>query len=357
MKRGVEEVIATCARAWVDIDHPARVEAVEATLDLDSHRFTDEAMAFAVNRTMHVFSDREALQSWGDQLAGLGQGRVLAVLNPGHIPLVEVQDLVAGLLAGFAWRGTVSSRSPLLLPAFLDELLHAFGGHSLVDAAVGSFDDVVHGADLLVASGSDSTIADVAARAEAAGLDREHCWLRGHRFSVTILDGAESQEELLDAAEDMLLYEGQGCRSAAIVFAPESLSPDGLLEAMAAFRGTFPVHPRTSGSLTMQKGFLAALDRPHAWGDGPSFLLSRGDAEEQGPGHVRWVSYEHPDAVSAWVRAQRDGLQSVYVREERQSVWSRRCGLDTERLGTAQRPPLTWSPDGMSHKEFFQEHF
>lgn len=357
MTHGVEDVIAVCARAWMDIDHPARVDAVDATMDVDGHRFTEEAVAFAVNRTMHVLQDMDGLRTWRTGLSGLGEGRTLAVLNPGHIPFAEIQDLVAALLAGFSWRGTVSKRSPWLLPAFLDDLMHTFEGSALMDAAVGDFDDVVTGADLLIASGTDATMDEVAARARGVGLGREHCWLRGHRFSVAILDGVESQDELLCAAEDMLLHEGQGCRSAAIVFAPETLSPDGLLEAMATFRGTFPVHPRTSGSLVMQKGFLAALDLPHAWGDGPSFLLSRGEAEEQGPGHVRWVPYEHPDAVSAWVSAHRGSLQSIYVREERQDVWSERCGQSTELLGTAQRPPLTWSPDGMSHREFFQEHF
>ncbi len=357
MNRDVCDVLAACAQMWIDIDHPARVEAVEATLRSDGHRFTEEAMAFAVNRTMHALQDVDAMQTWHKQLAGLGEGRTLAVLNPGHIPFVEIQDLVAALLAGFAWRGTVSSRSPWLMPAFLDELLHLFGGNSCMDAAIGSFEEVVTGADLLIASGSDDTMKDVAQRAADAGFPRERCWLRGHRFSVAILDGKETQDELIAAAEDMMLHEGQGCRSTAIVFAPESHSPDGLLEALATFRGTFPVHPRTSGALVMQRGFLAAVDWPHAWGEGPSFLLSRGEAEEQGPGHVRWTAYRQPDVVSAWVAENRGRLQSVYVREERQVNWSERCGMDAERLGSAQRPPLDWYPDGMSHKEFFQEHF
>ncbi|PIQ63244.1 MAG: hypothetical protein COV99_04190 [Bacteroidetes bacterium CG12_big_fil_rev_8_21_14_0_65_60_17] len=357
MTPDVCEVLSACAREWVDVDHPVRVAAVEATLDLDTHRFTEEAVAFAINRSMDTLRDVDVLRSWCRQLKGLGNGRRLAVLNPGHIPLVELQDLVAAVLAGFTWRGTVSSRSPWLLPSFLDELLHTFGGSSCMDAAVASVEDVLQEADLLIASGSDETMDIISGKAADAGIPRERCWLRGHRFSVAVLDGAESSDELVAASEDMLLHEGLGCRSAAIVFVPEDQSPDALLEALAVFRGTFPVHPKTSGALVMQKGFLAALDQPHAWGDGPSFLLSCGEAEEQGPGHIRWVPYGHPEEVSSWISGHRERLQSVYVREERLDTWSERCGMQVEQLGSAQRPPLSWCPDGMSHKEFFQEHF
>ncbi len=345
------DVLATAALRWSDPDYPARVRAVEATLDLDN-RFTGEAIAFAVNQQMSLLTP-EALERWQKTLGG-GDGRVVGVLNPGNIPMVELQDLVAVLLAGFAWRGTVSSRSSALLPAFLDELRTVADGLVPVDARISTLSDILDEAWGLMASGSDDTLAEVASRATAAGIPAARQWMRGHRFSVAILDGGEDEEERLDLAEDALLHEGLGCRSAAVLFAPATQGPDDVLHAFATFRGTFPAHPATSGSLKMQQAFLEALDVPHAWADGMAFLISRGEAEVQQPGHIRWVPYETPDVVAEWVEVHRNRLQAVYARRERVDVWSRRLGLVVEPLGTAQRPGLDWNPDGRSHADFFE---
>ncbi|MEQ9104374.1 MAG: acyl-CoA reductase [Rhodothermales bacterium] len=352
------DVLATAALRWSDPDHPARVRAVKATLEMDN-RFTEEAIIFAVNQQMSLLTP-EALERWQKKLAGVATGaehhsaqRVVGVLNPGNIPMVELQDLVAVLLAGFAWRGTVSSRSSALLPAFLDELRTVADGRVPVDAQVTTLQEVLDEAWGLMASGSDDTLAEVTSLALEAGIPASRQWMRGHRFSIAILDGGEDEEERLDLAEDALLHEGQGCRSAALIFATATQGPDEILDAFATFRGTFPAHPATSGSLKMQQAFLEALDAPHAWADGMAFLISRGEAELQQPGHIRWVPYESPDIVTAWVGEHRNALQAVYTRRERAGVWSERLSVVVEPLGTAQRPELDWNPDGRSHADFF----
>jgi hypothetical protein len=348
------DVLATVARQWSDPDHPARERAVETTLDLDN-RFTEEAIAFAVNQQMSLLTPA-AMEAWQTRLRGEGGSddrRVIGVLNPGNIPFVELQDLVAVLLAGFAWRGTVSSRSSALLPAFLDEVQAVAEGVVTVNARVCSLDEVLEEAWALMASGSDDTLAKVASRAVGAGIPTSRQWMRGHRFSVAILDGGEDEEERLDLAEDALLHEGLGCRNVALLFAPATQGPDDVLDAFATFRGTFPAHPTTSGSLKMQQAFLEALDVPHAWADGMAFLLSKGPAEVQQPGHIRWVPYESPESVTAWADEHRHALQAVYARRDRLDVWSKRLGRPVEPLGAAQRPDLDWEPDGKSHAAFF----
>lgn len=353
------DVLATVASRWSDPDHPPRARAVEATLDLDN-RFTEEAIAFAVNQQMSLLTP-DALERWQKKLGDGETGtehhsaqRVVGVLNPGNIPMVELQDLVAVLLAGFAWRGTVSSRSPALLPAFLEELRTVADGAVPVDARISTLSDILDEAWALIASGSDDTLADVSSRAVAAGIPVTRQWMRGHRFSIAILDGGEDEEELLDVAEDALLHEGLGCRSTALLFVPATQGPDGVLDAFATFRGTFPAHPSTAGSLKMQQAFLEALDVPHAWADGMAFLMSRGEAEVQQPGHIRWVPYTSPVGVAEWVDKHRHTLQAVYARRERTDVWSERLGVPVDPLGTAQRPGLDWNPDGRSHADFFR---
>lgn len=352
------DALASVAREWSDPDHAPRAQAVEETLDLDN-RFTEEAITFAVNQQMSLLTE-PALRAWQTELggAGVGQGMTLGVLNPGNIPMVELQDFTAALLAGFAYAGTVSSRSSVLFPAFVEAVTVALRNANPEfrpeeRVRLGTFNDVMSVADALIASGNDDTMDIVRARAVEAGLQPEAMWIRGHRTSVAILDGGEDEEERLDLAEDALLHEGLGCRNASLVFAPSTLGPDPLLDAFATFRGLFPAHPGTSGGLKMQQAFLAAVDAPHAWAEGMPFLLSKGDPEAQSPGHIRWSTYDAPDMIVDWMSANGDAVQCVLARKDRVDVWAGRLGRSVEPLGTAQRPALDWCPDGRSHQSFF----
>ncbi|MDE2995449.1 MAG: hypothetical protein OXT73_01720 [Bacteroidota bacterium] len=331
-------VLSKVARQWLDPDYGVREDAIERSLEADN-RFTEAALNFAINQQMALLTS-EALQAWQTEL-GWQPNESVAVLNPGNIPFVELQDLVAVLLSGRRYFGTVSSKSPALLPAFASDMLSLVPDLplDLVD-----FEEAVGSADRVWASGSDETMDWVREQAAEYGIEEERCWLRGHRFSVSVLNGQESSEDLVDLAEDVLLHEGLGCRNVSIIFAPESLSIDPVLEAMATFRGMFEAHERTAGQLKMQQALLQAVDVPHAWADGHQFLISRGEAEVQAPGHVRWVPYTDRSQAETWISAQASTIQAVFSIMRELKV-----PCPVEHLGQAQRPSLTWAPDGRSH--------
>jgi hypothetical protein len=330
--------LADAALAWGDPDHPRRARAVRRTLG-EGNRFTDEALAFALNQAMAEI-DRASLERW---LGGRTARRLLrvGVLEAGNVPLAGLQDYLAVQVVGHAFVGTTSSRSPHLLPAFAAEVVER-GGPA---AEFVPRDALFARAEAIVASGSDQTREAVAALCDEAGIPTHRRLLRGMRFGVAVLDGRESEDDHLALAEDALLHEGQGCRNVAIVWAPEDLAPDDVLEAFAVFRGTFPVHPSTAGSLRMQQAFLKAVDAPHAHADGMAFLVSRGAPEAQPPGHVRWVPYADIGQVAVWIREEAARIQVVAARPEvlagLPEPWAH-C-----ELGSAQRPPLDWRPDGV----------
>jgi hypothetical protein len=355
--------IADAARRWSDPEYGPRAAAVDETLEANG-RFTEAAVTVAVNREMARLTPG-ALEGWAKRLRtaartrdpGSGDGNqdidggagsmIVGVLNPGNIPFVELQDLIAVLLAGWRYAGTVSSRSPALLPAFLADLRTV---DSDLPAHVGDPDSVLGAADALIASGTDETMEEVRSLAIDRGIDRNRMWLRGHRIGVSVLDGMESEEEREGMAEDALLHEGMGCRSVAIVWAPAGLSPDPWLEAFAAFRAAFPAPDKTIGPLKMQQAFLEAVDIPHAWADDYQFLVSRGDPEAQGPGHVRWCEYDEIGDVVDWLDRNEDLIQQIYATER-----LARTLPSAERPGSAQRPELDWCPDRRCHADFFAD--
>ena len=314
-----------------------------ATLALDN-RFTEEAIAFALNQQLALLK-AEALEDWlaGRRVAASVQ---VAVLNPGNIPFVGLQDWLAVTLAGHRYAGSVSSRSPHLLPAFVSEVQEEAG---YVWSLFGEVRKCLDTSSAVIASGDNETMEWLQGEAAQAGIAPEHCLLRGHRNSVAVIDGKESAAERERLAEDALLHEGRGCRNVAIIWAPESISPDPYLDAMAQFRGVFPAHPALPGSLKMQQAFLAAVDTPHGYADDLSFLVSKGPPEPQDPGHVRWTGYDALDEVNDWLSAHEAELQHTFATERLLR------GLETERLsrlGEGQRPLLSWCPDGVDTMAF-----
>ena len=334
----LQDAVARVARRWRDPDYAARVRAARRTLSAPN-RFTEEALAFAINQQMHGIT-RKGLQRWLRGRRARHACRV-GVLNAGNIPFAGLQDFLAVVLTGHEYVGVCSSRSPSLLPAVAECLQRAAPG---LRACFAKQSEMWEEADAVIATGSDTTASWIRERALAHALPEDRLLVRGHTFAVAVVDGGESRQDLEGLAEDILLHEGMGCRSVALLWAPRGLSPDPLLEALAAFRSVFPVHASTPGALSMQQAFLRSLDVPHAYGDGLEFLVSRAAPEPQGPGHLRWTEYDSLREVERYLDSEQAAIQLVVARP---ALAARlRLPLAAQPPGSAHRPGLDWCPDG-----------
>ncbi len=345
-QQALAQAIASTAERWRDPGYANRVNAIEQTLSLEN-RFTEEAMAFAVNQQMALLRF-EALVSW---LKGrrMQQPATVGVLNAGNVPLVGLQDWLAVVLTGGRYRGVLSSRSPFLLPAFSEDVA---AGYPDLDVAFVSYEEMLPVSEAVIASGSEETLAKVREDCVEAGIPAEKCLLRGHRYAIAILTGNETPQQRENLAEDVLLHEGQGCRNVAVLWAPEDLKPDAYLEAFAIFRSVFPVHERTAGSLKMKQAFLDAIGASHAYGDGLEFLVSKGDPEPQEPGHVRWATYRTHKELVSWIQKHEDEIQLIVTGDKRIEGWN--VSPLVVPFGDAQRPALDWCADGIDTIAFLQ---
>lgn len=334
----IVQAVAAVAGAWQDPDHPPRAEATERTLSAPN-RFTEEAIAFAVNQQMSLLTEA-ALYAWiGDRQAA--PPRVVGVLHTGEVPLVDFRVLLAVLLTGHHYLGAVSAASPFLLPAFVDALQQRLPA---LPAAFALPEAVFTGAEALVSCAPDAAQARYAEQADRAGIPpRCRLWFP-RRYTVAVLDGRENEAERDGLAEDALLHEGQGSRAVLLLWAPDALAPDAYLESFAAFRGVFPAHAETPGALKMQQAFLAAHGTPHAYGDGLAFLLSKGAPGVQVPGHLRWVPYKDLDEVAAWLMDQAHTLERVVARPQVAALLPEVRPFIPP--GEAQRPGLGEGPAG-----------
>jgi acyl-CoA reductase-like NAD-dependent aldehyde dehydrogenase len=334
----VIDAIVRVAGRWQDPEHPQRQSAVEATLGAPN-RFTGEAVTYALNQQMSLLT-REALERWiGNRQAE--NTRAVGVIGAGNVPAADLQDFLAVLLVGHRYVGAPSSKSPYLVRAFAEEL----GTEAELPVSFAGHQSLPDSVDVLIATGSDETIAEVRDAAVAAGISEGDLLLRGNRYGVAVLDGRETEDELEGLAEDAFLHEGLGCRNVALVWAPAGTPVDPYLEACRHFRSVFPSHPATPGTLRMQQAFLAAVKKPHAYAEDLSFLISRGEAEVKGPAHLRWVEYAGMPEVLAWLNEHRDEIQ-VLVRRKYLAATLGEAGIPAVEPGQSQRPPLDWQPDG-----------
>ena len=320
------QAVAEVAAAWIDPDHPTRQEAVASTLSAEN-RFTEEALAFAINHRMASLTT-ETLRDWlGGRIAA--SPKSVGVVNEAGAPFEELVEWLAVVLTGHHYSGTLPENSSYLLPAFTRE----------VQSKNSSISSEFIGSDRFKAGFS-----AVIAKEKISNSVRES------GIGVAVIGGGESEEERMGLAEDVLLYEGMGCRSVALIWAPRGINPDPFLEAFAVFRGVFPAHPQTPASLKMKQAYLQAVGASHAHGEGLEFLVSRGEAEFQEPGHVRWVEYDILDEAIDWIN--REGKSIQWVAAGSRLLNRIRPQLAVHPLGESHRPAIDWRPERCDIIEF-----
>jgi len=337
------EILRRTANKWADPAYAVRVDVMRETLRQDN-QFTAEAIHFAINQRMASIEAYVEGQEWLEDGSGSSDGTV-AVLNSGNIPFVGLSDLVGVWLSGRNYFGVTSSKSASLLPAFAYDLSIKSGVDTI---GFGTLEEALATASLVVATGSDKTMAFVRKL-----VGEKPFLVRGSGYSIGVMTGSESVSEADLLAEDILLHEGLGCRNVSVLWVDDKQRVDQLLTSMTAFRQIFPAHERTRKRLKNDAALLAAADIPHLFAEDYSFLISGGDPAPQSPGHLRVSEYDSLSEVTDWIVAQGKQLQVVATSSETESLDR---VSQTVRFGMTQRPHLFEHRGDENIVQFLRDH-
>ncbi len=313
----------------------------------------------------------EALQGWVDRLHddraatadkaatddGSRMPKVLC-LHAGNLPLVGLQDIIATLLSGSVYYGKLSKKDPWLADGLLRVLRKRLPGQ-LGGWAVRLEELDKSGADKVLFAGAESSVATVRQRISELGLasGKARFLPRTARFSMAWLadedfrgDSIRLSKHLIEA---MLRYEGQGCRSLALVIAERSLSEfaGSLADASEVFvRYNPPSHFRKPG-VNYWRSYLKSTGKEvydlggQIITDDPE-LIGRKDI-------ICWLKGSGEDAARL-ARQIGPQLQQVYVHAGRDEIAAKAAKKLTdipeirlELLSDAQTPPVDWQPDGI----------
>jgi len=172
------------------------------------------------------FLHASILKQW---VAGYEMGaatRTVGIVMAGNIPLVGFHDLLCGFIAGHNLALKLSSKDEVLMKHIVNKMI------SLAPALTGSITiaERLTGCDAYIATGSNNT-----ARYFEQYFGKYPHIIRSNRTSVAVLDGSETDEELLALGNDIYLYYGLGCRNVTQVCVPRGYNFERLLNVLKAY--------------------------------------------------------------------------------------------------------------------------
>ena len=237
------------------------------------------------------------------------EGKTVGIIMAGNIPAVGFHDLLCVLSTGAGARIKVSSKDTVLIPAIAGLLRDisplaasglAFEDKSFLREYEGKL-------DFLLFSGSDSNKALL--KDEFPGVPM---LARGSRFSVGVLDGTETGEDLSDLAEDMFLYCGLGCRSISYLFVPEGFDIRRVIKTSQSMKPYLEVIDPFRNSYLRQRA-VAIISGDTGFTDGGFFLLEKSQIPFPPMGVVRYSFYRDISEVDAFCAHHRNSIQKIFT--------------------------------------------
>lgn len=351
----IEKRIATLLDAtqnWLHPDNHYLMDAIDRTVQEGYFSFED--VQFAID-AIHKSIDGEAIQAWAGSAGADGPhdpnargtpNQNVLCLHAGNLPLVGFQDAFSTLLSGSRYTGKISRKDPYLLPTFLNEVkktaiwtgVNVQWAHRLDD-----FEGMQN--DAIIFAGSESSVPGVKEAIRKWNLAGEDCryLIRTAHFSMAFLDRKE-EPVIENLVEGIFRYGGKGCRSVAVVVSTYSLGEikNKLREAVHSFWLENPQHGCPPPGLKQQYAYNEAVERPQLWLE--HFLLQEGGLEFERDFVTYWVRGDEETVAEVAEQYERE-LQSIYISHPGVEI----PGLEnqTELLAGAQRPSISWKPDGV----------
>lgn len=298
--------------------------------------FTEEHIRLALNNLGESLT-AESVDRWlvpyRQRLEVEARPRRVGVVMAGNIPAVGFHDFLCVMISGHTLAGRTSSSDSLLIPAMAEWLV---AGNPAWSGLFSFTTGTLEGFEAVIATGSDSS----ASRFEQYFSSRPRI-IRGHRNSVAILDGSETDAELQGLACDVMQFFGLGCRSVSKIFVPRGYDFRPLVGALEPW-SHFADHPRYRNNLDYNRAIYAIGSRPVI--DTGALLICEDAAIDSRVAMLHFSYYDNCGEVADELESLRDRIQCVCGRPGR-------AGVSTA-FGEAQKPMLRDYADGIDTMEF-----
>lgn len=208
--------------------------------------FSPEHTRQAIHAIARNYLDKNKLERWLSEydLTQHTASRIIGVVAAGNIPLVGFHDLLCVLITGNTCQLKLSEKDDVLFPAILDLLCAiepAFRERILLKHKLENF-------DAIICTGSNNT-----ARYFEHYFGKYPHIIRRNRNSVAVLDGTESDDELVQLGADVFTHFGLGCRNVSKLFIPQDFDLMRLKTAWDIPYGDVMLHHKYKHNLDYQR--------------------------------------------------------------------------------------------------------
>ena len=200
------------------------LDAVMRRSYFDNKWFTEENQQQSISAICNSFLEKQKLNDWLLQYTDLQAFTLpmknIGIVMAGNIPLVGFHDALCVFVAGHCSLIKISDKDKYLLPyivALLEEIDSRTTDYFSFTERFTDFQGVI-------ATGSNNS-----ARYFEAYFGKYPNIIRKNRNSVAVLNGEETDEDLLAIGHDIFDYFGLGCRNVSKLYVPEGYDFDRAL--------------------------------------------------------------------------------------------------------------------------------
>ncbi len=191
--------------------------------------FTQPFIELSLGNICAYYLDEAALRAFTANLQTAEEKNkqlTIGITMAGNIPLVGFHDFLCVYLSGHKQRIKFSTKDDVLLPHFIQKLYEWDAeNRNLVTAS-----EMLKGCDAYIATGSNNS-----ARYFEFYFAKYPHIIRRNRTSIAILNGDETENELISLADDVYQYFGLGCRNVTKLYVPEGYHFEPLLNAFRKY--------------------------------------------------------------------------------------------------------------------------
>ncbi|MDP1621653.1 MAG: hypothetical protein Q8M08_04860 [Bacteroidales bacterium] len=273
------------------------------------------------------------LRAYNDKLAGISIPKTIGVVMAGNIPAVGFHDLLCVLIPGHKLVAKLSSSDNYLLPAMATILSdHMPDWQNHITFTSGRLENF----DAIIATGSANT-----SRYFEFYFGKYPHIIRKNRNGIGALSGSETAEDLLNLADDILLFFGMGCRSISKIYVPRGYDFSPLIQALCNY-DHFADHHKFRNNYDYLKSIFLVGREPFI--DTGVLILKEDQAIASRIAMLHYEYYDHADAVVQSLQRDRELIQCVITKME--------LPINSFRPGEGQNPALWDYADQVDTMEF-----
>lgn len=298
---------------------------------LENRWFDKHHQNLAIEAIKETMLDKNKLKDWanqyGEKLRRTENEKTIALIMAGNIPLVGFHDFISVLISGNIAQVKLSSK---------DKALWLYLFNKMEEAAPKLFERVqvverIKDFDAVIATGSNNS-----ARYFEYYFGKYPNIIRKNRNSVAILNGLESDEELLSLGKDIFSYYGLGCRNISHLLVPKGYNFKNMLDLFKEYDWVLD-NNKYKNNFDYQLSIMLLNKVDFLQGD--AVLLKEDKTLASPISTVHYQFYSNENDISDFLASKQSNIQCI-------------IGAGHLEFGTTQKPELTDYADDIDVLDF-----